>query len=78
MRSRPHGFLFSIELTAGFLSISVLLYLNRKFSLQRIRGTLDFHMISKIPSVSLIIVIARFTLVVLLSRTITTRKEWEY
>ena len=74
--SRPDGFMLYGKLEIDFFSTSELLYPNMKIGLRLIRARPNFYMISDNPNVSLGIVIVHFTLVVLLSRMIITKREW--
>ena len=72
--SRPDGFMLYGKLGIDFFSTSELLYANMKITLELIRARPNFYKISDNQNVSRGIVL--FTLVVLLSRMIITKKEW--
>ena len=74
--NRLDGFMFYGKLGIDFFPTSELLYSNMKIRLRPIRARPNFYMISDNPNVSLGLWIVHFTLVVLLSRMIITKKEW--
>ena len=74
--SRPDGFMLYGKLGIDFFSTSELLYSNMKIRLRLIRARPKFYLIRTTPLSVLELWIAHFTLILLLSRKIITKKEW--
>ena len=74
--SRPDGFMLYGRLEIDFFSTSELLYPIMKIRLRLSRARPNFYILSDKPNVRLELCIALFTLVVLLSRMIITKREW--
>ena len=74
--NKPDGFVLYGKLSVDFFSISELLYPYMKIKLRLIKARLNFTGLAMTPNLVLEKLIARFTLVVLLSRLSITKKEW--
>ena len=74
--SRPDGFMLYGELGIDFFPTSELLHPNMKIRMRLVRARPNFYMISDNTMSVLELWIVLFTLVVLLSKIIITKREW--
>ena len=75
MLGRPDGFFWYGKRGVDFFSTSELLHENMKARIRLIRVQPNIYMISDNPTLVLELLNIRLTLVILLSKMITTRKE---